>query len=178
MVPNAGSIGFRALGKQAQQHHAAHNNQHMATHLWAAVNAKVRRMRGGITREPYQPYSWETPDVADDCSISRHHSKMTESAGSMAVQLLLSHLETLVCARMACLFARAPRAAHPQACGAANPCSGVVRGTKVVGNSDAGIIRRCVPAADALRFQRARERNVQRMDSGVFTTGLRPEPIF
>ncbi len=85
MVPNAGSIGFRALGKQAQQHHAAHNNQHMTTHLRAAVNAKIRRMRGGITREPYQPYSWETPDDADDCSISRHHSKMTESAGNIAV---------------------------------------------------------------------------------------------
>ena len=38
------------------------------------------------------------------------------------------------------------RAAPPEACGAPNQWSGVVRGTKVVGKSHARAMRRCLPA--------------------------------
>ncbi len=47
-------------------------------------------------------------------------------------------------------FSTHPRAAPPEACGASNPWSGVVRGTEVVGKSRARALRRCLPAARRL----------------------------
>ncbi len=63
--------------------------------------------------------------------------------------------ECQCCTHVARLFAahapnRAPRAAPAEACGAANSCSGVVRGTKVVGQSDARELQRRLPAARRL----------------------------
>ncbi len=67
---------------------------------------------------------------------------------------------------------RASLAAPPEARGAANRWSGVVRGTKLAGKSHAHALRWRLPAARA-SFESARRREVGRRFA-AFTTGFRP----